>query len=305
MDPETAAPATDDSDSAAAPQVDSYGFPIGGEMDTNDMSDEQLADYVDKTLGIKGGSNVPPAKTDDQPKEDPVTPPAPPAPPVEEPKPAEEVAETAPEMKTDDLWIEVKDGEGKSIKLSLEDGIPDEFTFTSDKQLFEILQSFEEMKALKKERQTEIDTWNTEHEAKASEAQTQQEVFAAWDQEIKDLIDAKILDSPKLAATDPNFLKDPAVVKVDTVFKYMTDQNTKREADGKPSIRSFAVAYNLYTNDEQTKATADKAKADAELAKKRGAMVGGTSSPTGGGDKSAVYRRGSARNIWQVDTSDI
>lgn len=300
MEPDTA-PAADE----PAAKVDSYGFPTADEMNTDDMSDEQLAEFVDSTLGVKGAPHVSPVKTDDQPKEDPVTPPTPPAP-VEEAKPVEPVEEleVVPELKTDDLWVEVKDSEGKTIKLSLEDGLPDDFTFTSEKQLFEILQSFEEMKSLKKDRQAEVDKWNSEHAAKADEAKTEQAVINAWDQEIQDLVDAKILDAPKLAQGDPNFLKDPAVVKVDQVFKYMMEQNSQRAKDNKALIKSFAVAYNLYTNDEQTKAAETQAKADAEATKKRGALVGGTSAPTGNSDR-PVYRRGSARNVWQVDTSDI
>lgn len=296
-------------DANAAPAVDDYGFPTAGEMSTEDMSDEQLDAFVDSTLGLsKAKGGTPNAKT-----ETPTPEPTPPAPAVEEPVPTPAAPEappapvepqTAPELVTDDLWVEVTNAEGAKIKLSLDDGIPDEFTFASDKQLYEILDAFQEMKNLKKERETAIQDWNAKQEAEATQAQSQEDTLNGWNQEISDLIDAGVLEGPKVKENDPNYLKDPAVAKIDEVFKFMTAENAKRATSGKPPLRSFGVAYNLYSNDSNIKAVTAAEAAQAAATKQRGAIVGGTSAPTGNTDR-PVYKRGSASNIWKVDTSDI
>lgn len=307
--------AATDSGAPAAPAVDDYGFPLAGEMSTDDMSQEQLDAFVDNTLGInKGGLHVAasPSTQTTNPAEtpsptpppvvpEPEQPPAPAAPPKEE-APAE--PETAPQLDTSDLWIEVTNAEGVKVKLTLDDGVPDDFTFASDKQLYEILDSMQEMKNLRRDREASIEQWETDHTNRENATKSQQDTLDGWNQEISDLVDAGVLEGPKAKTDDPNYLTDPAILKIDEVFKYMTAENAKRIADNKPPLRSFGVAYNLYNNDATVKATAEKAKLDAAAAKQRGGLVGGTSAPTGN-TSAPAYRRGSARTIWQVKTDDI
>lgn len=274
-----------------------------------EMSETEEAAYVDRVLGIAPKE---PVKEDPKPvdpvEEDPkdpdepdpvVTPTTPPEPPA---------PEEAPVLKTDDLWIEVqstdKDGNPTKVKLTLDDGIPDDFQFASDKQLYEVLDSFNEMKRLRGERQATVDKWESDKKERESEAQNQQEVFAGWDAEIQELIEDGIIDAPKLKADDPKFREDPSVKKVDQVFEFMRLQNEQRAKEDKSPIRSFTSAFNKWQAQENKAIEDQKAKDEAELIKKRGAIVGGTSAPTGS-DKAYVYKRGSAKNIWQVPVDDI
>lgn len=294
---------------AAAPQ--NYSSP---DDLNNDMSEEEEAAYVDRVLGITPKEATETPKVDPKPTEaeapkDLAAPvdPAEPVVPSTTPEP-EAPAEVAPVLKTDDLWIEVqstdKDGNPATVKLTLDEGIPDDFQFTNDKQLYEVLDSFNEMKRLRGERQAAVDKWESDKQEREAESQNQQEVFNSWDAEIQDLIEDGLIEAPKLKGDDPNFRTDPSVKKVEQVFEFMRLQNEQRLKDNKAPIRSFTAAFNKWQSQENKVAEEQKAKDEAELVKKRGAIVGGTSAPTGA-DKGYVYKRGSAKNIWQVPIDDI
>lgn len=316
-----AAPAAESPENPA--KVDSYGFPVAGDMSTDDMSDAELEAFVDQSLGIKSKGNTDAPKPPTEPETPAAgTPPAPndaaasstgtPAPqqPETPAKPAAELGDEPPALDTSDLWLEVTDTEGEKIKLNLEDGIPDDFRFTTDKQLFEVLDAFQEMKQLKADREAVIEKAIADRSAAESDQKTQQSTMTGWANEIDDLIDAGLISKAKAqpadgkAYTAAEIAADPGLKLTSEVFDYMTKENTKRKDAGRAPLTSFAAAFTLYKkeNDKSAEATALKQKND--LAKQRGGMVGGTSAPAAS-DKGYVYKRGSARNIHQVYTGDI
>lgn len=328
MDPNSAAatpPATND---GVPPQTDNYGFPVAGEMSTDDMSDAELEAFVDKTLGAKGASNdgrtgADPTGTNDDgsgsatPPVPPKTPEAVPPPvptPEAKPQPAPELAPEPPTeiptLDTSDLWLEVKDTNGDTVRLFLDDGVPDDFLFTNDKQLYEVLDAFQEMKQLRREREADIEKAVTERNASETEQKTQQQTMDGWANEIQDLVDAGLIDkSDKGPADGKNYTQaeiaaDPGLKTTAAVFDYMKAENAKRQTSGKPPLTSFTAAFTLYKKDSDSSAEVEALKQKNLIAKQRGAIVGGTSAPTSS-DKPYVYKRGSARNIHQVDTSDI
>lgn len=312
---------------AAAPTTDSYGFPLADDRSTEGMSDEQLGSFVDKVLGIKSAPKAaaaplvaPPAPAEPAKPTEPAAPaPAPAAPaaeakptPVAPPAPAEpEKPVDVPALDTSDLWIQVTNPEGQLVRLTLDEGIPDDFRFTTDKQLFEIVDAFNEMRAIRAEREAAI----TEAEGKRTEQQTAQatekSTMDSWANEIQDLIDAGVLEAAKAQPADgknytaEEIAADPALKVVDDVFTFMAAENAKRQAAGQRPLASFASAYNMW-NKQNAAATAaaDQANA-AQLAKQRGSVVGGTSAPAADAGKGYVYKRGSAKNIWQVPTDDL
>lgn len=321
----------DDSSTAPdAPVVDDYGFNSPDELGVEMTPDAESA-YVDKVLGLspkeandgdtgesdgKAGDSTGEAgdgkgeKTDDKTLPAPVN--APPV--VKEEKPT---PETAPELDTSDLWVDVQDREGKTVRITLEDGIPDDFTFKNDKALYDVMDAMREMKDLKISRENEIDKWQSEQDAKAAAAKVSEDTVTGWNQEIEDLLETGILDKPKTPPTNgqsytpEEIAADPALQTMNGVFDFMKAENDKRLTSGKPPIKSYGLALTMYQNSEKVKADAQskldaeaEQKAKDELTKKRGAVVGGTSSPAGSG-KGYVYKRGSAKNIWQVNTDDI
>ena len=296
-----------------------------------EMTEAEEQAFVNETLGIKGAkdASVPEDKpTDPTPPVDPVAP-APeadkPADPVtpevaapEVPAPAVPEAPVAPAPtvtadiaapQTDDLWIEVQDSEGKDVKLTFNPNdpasfLPDDFTFKNDKQLMDIMEAKAEMANLYKDRVSDYETKTAEQQDAEKATNTQAEQTAAWDAEIQDLIAGGLLDTPKITdATDPKFLEDPAVAKVDAVFKFMTAENLTRTEAGLPLLRSFGTAFNLLNAQEAKAAEEDKTKKENELAKARGALVGGASAP-GTGTAAPVYKAGSAHSIYDVKIPD-
>lgn len=225
-----------------------------------------------------------------------------------------------PAVDLSDLWVDVDaysvttDDEGKqqrtekTVRISVDGGLEaltDDIFFKSDKQMAEILDSLNEMRGIKKERQAEHDKAVAEKEATEAKAADEKATLANWDEEIADLVAAGTLEAPKVAPDDPKFLEDPSAQKIDEVFKFMAEENKKRSAEGKNPIRSFALAFNLLSKDQSKVEEEAKAKQEAEDIKKRGALVGGGSSASAGSGKDFVYKSGSAKSIWAVNTDDI
>jgi hypothetical protein len=331
MPPDTASTANNDDNVtpvATPPAQPDYSSP--NDL-TYEMTAEEEAAFVDATLGIKGAKNVtePVTPAADQPAQPavpegqskqpetpapdpavPETPVVPEAPVTSEPaepkapQPATEL--TAPE--TSDLWIEVQDSEGKDVKLTYDPNnpnsfLPEGFTFKDDNQLFQILDAKAEMASLYKERVSEYETKTAELEAKQGSIKTEADQKASWDAEIQDLIEGGLLDAPKITdPSDKKFMEDPTVAKVDAVFKFMAEQNRVRP-EGKPLLRSFGTAFNLYNKVSADAEAEAKTKQANDMAKARGALVGGTSAPSSASE-TPLYRRGSAKNIWEA-TRDL
>lgn len=308
---------------ADAPQVDNYGFPLAGDLSTEGMSDAELDAFVDKTLGVKGTTNdVQPASPSAVPPNAQPETPTPPANSAEatptsqapEDKPAPELAPeepaAIPELDTSDLWLEVKNTDGDPVRLTLEDGVPDDFLFANDKQLYEVLDAFQEMKQLKRQREGDIEKALADKATVEADQKTQQSTMDGWANEIQDLVDAGLIPKTDAAPTDGKMYTpaevaaNPGLKLTSEVFDYMKTENAKRATASKKPLTSFASAFTLYKNDAAIAATEAETKLKAEQVKQRGGMVGGTSAPASS-DKGYVYKRGSARNIYQVDTTDI
>lgn len=322
-----------DPDSSSAqdtPVVDTYGFDTPDALDT-ELTPEAEQEYVDKVLGVKGGSNEdksenpeapnpPTGKPADAPADGakPDVPTATPvaAPPAPEEKPAEK-PEEAPVLDTSDLWVDVENREGKVVRITLEDGVPDDFTFKNDKSLYEVMDAINEMRSLKASREADIEKFNTEKSEREAATKSNQDVLDGWNTEMSDLMDAGVMEKPKAPPangkeyTSEEIAADPALQEMNSVFDFMKTENAKRNADGKSPVRSYGTALTLMRNSAKAVADADatkkaeeEQKAADDLVKKRGALVGGTSSQSGN-SKGYVYKRGSAKNIYQVPTDDI
>jgi len=313
MNPQDGSPAPQDPVAPVTPTPEApidYSNP--NDLDF-ELSEEQEQKFVDEIL--KTGDYTTPAKEPEAPVapvvEPVVAPVAPVEPPVEPVKPDEPVVLADP--KTDDLWIEVEqtvvddlgDETTKTVKLVYDPKdpgafIPDDFTAKNTKQLADIMEAKADMAKLYGERQAEFDT------AKAAEDQTGQEkaIIDGWNREIEDLVNAGILEAPKLKPTDQGYNEDPAVVKTEAVFKFMVEQNAKRVESGLSPIGSFGTAFTLYEKDAAVIAEAE-AKKQADLdTKTAGAMVGGGSAASGGSPEPKAYVAGSHNNIWSVEVPD-
>lgn len=283
-----------------------------------EMTEAEEQAFVNETLGI----DTPPSE--DKPVVEPVVDPV--VEPATEVKPdtvPEVKPETVPEVKpedkpaeleavqTDDLWVEaeksVEDAEGnvtyEKIKLVYDPEdpstfIPEDFKFKSDKQLADILEAKAEMASLYKERTSEYDQAKETQETSKSEEKQQTEQIAAWDADIENLIESGLLDQPKTKPGEENWKEDPSVKKIDAVFKFMVAENDKRKEAGKEPNRNFVLAFNQYNKSEADSEAVEAEKQKTADTKRKGALIGGGSASSGGGEK--PYVPGSYGSIHEV-----
>jgi hypothetical protein len=311
---------------------------LANELST-EMTDAEMEAFVDKTLGIKAKPAVKYDKKDDSAK--PVDAKKDDA--VDAGKPAAGADESAkeeankstedenglveaakqeeikpveiPAVDSSDLWVEIEgyivdeDGanpQAQNIRIAVGDTIPENARFKNDAQLYEVLEAQREMREELEARNAKYKADKAVEDGKITQAANQKITMDGWDAEIAELIEDGDIEAPKIAAGEPGFLEDPSTIKIDAVFKYMTAENAKRKADGKQPIQSFAVAFNRYNKQQSVldKEAADKV--ESKNVKARGALVGGGSGSGGSSNTNQkVYVTNSARNIHQVDTSDL
>jgi hypothetical protein len=302
-------------DAAASEVVDQATLP-----DLPDASPDQatLDSHIDEVLGLptaEAGDDKP--KDDDNPsddanKTDKTDPPADdttkdepektaeaktePEPPA----PTEDKAEKQPEVATESgLKLEITDKNGKTFTLKPGDDIDTalaEFDPKNTAQVMSVLRQFDQME----QKQTAWDAEQAENKATAEQAKTNQATLSAWDAEITSLQGEDRIGKPAAKPGTPEFVNDPAVKRVDQVFKFMMAENARRaEAKNPNLITSFADALDkLELQEIRTKQSEDK-KSDAELAKQKSALIGGR--PSGGGNSAPVYRPGQAKSVWDIE----
>lgn len=197
-------------------------------------------------------------------------------------KPADTPAQDTPEAK--DFSFTVEDANGQSYKVNPDDSLDEilaEFEPKNTGQLMEIVK--QQMRA-----QDEKAAYDADIKADAEAHERQEQVAKiqeGWDSEIKQLTADKRLTGDESAVKE----------RVDAVYKFMGEENTKRADTGKPFINSFEDALDKIEAKEarEAKLQADKAAKDAK--RDNGALVGGSSAPAT--SSVPAYKAGSARNI--------
>lgn len=191
--------------------------------------------------------------------------------------------------------LEVQDIDGKTYKITRVEDLPDNFVPKNNRQVIEILRDLTRLDASNEKLQQDA---AAREQAQQVEAQ-RQEVLKSWDNEIADLQKDGRLDKPKAQAGSDGFTKDPAVQKVDAVFKFMAEINDKRAAAGNPNmIRSFEDALDKYDLQESTKVKEEATKSEVATAKEKAGVIGKGAGVAGGSE--GVYVAGSAKSIYDL-----
>lgn len=196
------------------------------------------------------------------------------------PTPETPASPEAPEAPT--FTVELEDANGKKFTVSPDDNLEDVLAEFEPKNNGQVLQLMRDLDRLGNEKKSWEDQQATA-EAEAQQSEAIANIQKAWDGEIQKLQGEKRL---------------PLDAKIDErkqeVFKFMAEENEKREAEGRPLLQSFEDALDKLELRER--ADADKqAKKDAkDEARRRGGMVGGSSAPVT--SSGPTYHAGSARN---------
>jgi hypothetical protein len=210
-------------------------------------------------------------------------------------KAADTVDKSEQQPSNQDHFIEVEDAAGKKYKVTTIEDLPEDFTPKNNRQVIEIIQKLDRL-----ERDIQADTERkAEDERTAQVEAARQETLTSWDNEITELQKGGRLDKPKLATDHANFLEDPAVKKVDSVFKFMAAENDKRnKAGSKNLLTSFEDALDKYELVESRKTAEDSAKTDTKLAKDKAGLIGRSSAA--GNSEVPAYIPGSYRDIMDI-----
>lgn len=188
------------------------------------------------------------------------------------------------EVEAPSFAIEVEDANGEKLTINPDDDLEEvlkDFEPKSNGQIFAIIQQITEAKAKQA-------AYTADQEKAASDAEYQEKlstIQSGWEKEIETLQGEKRI--PATNGDKPN-------ERVNAVFKYMAEENQKRSEAGQPLLQSFGDALDKLELRELREKEVEQAKKDKDLARQRGALVGGSSAPVSG--KSPVYRSGTARN---------
>lgn len=201
----------------------------------------------------------------------------------------------ADEEDDDDEQEEATDTDKKQFVLKVTDANGKEFVIDPDDDLEKVLEDFEPksngqiMSVIKQlqDLKTAKEQYASDQEKQQTDAAYQKQVETirtSWDSEIA------ALQGDKRIPVEADG-KVPA--RVTEVFKFMREQNDKRLQDGRPLLQSFEDALDKLELKESKDDTVKKNKDEKVLARKRGAIVGGSSAAATSGVSS--YKRG-ARN---------
>lgn len=209
-----------------------------------------------------------------------------------EPDSTETDAEPTAELASNpDFSFEVQDAGGKSYKITKIEDLPEDFEPKNNRQVMEIIAQANKLEGdiAKHEADQAV------AEEKAILDTAQKEIQTGWESDIQELIDEKLLDKPKLAENSPKYKDDPAVKKIDEVFKYIKDTNDARKKANNPNmLTSFRDAYERMELRDIKAKQAEDGKKEGDLAKTKAGVIG-TNSTTS--VDAPVYRAGSYRSI--------
>lgn len=268
---------------------------------TPTISEEPIAPDINSEEGGVTASDVAsvlhlakPAETTEVPKTPETAPveetPAVETPPVEEPvSPTPLVTPVAPAIEelpeTPSFSVEIEDANGNKFNIGSLQDLPRDFEPKDNVQVMEILQQLQDLKNEK----TSWESKRVETEQAAEKAQLVTNIQAGWDKEIATLQGEKRL---------PIGSDGKSTERTNQVFKFMSEENNRRAANGIPLIQSFGDALDKIELVERREAD-KKAEVDAkELARKNGGLIGGSSAPATAGKP--TYKAGTAKNANQA-----
>lgn len=214
--------------------------------------------------------------------------------PVAPAKPATETSDKGTEQTPTPsvaLTLEVEDAAGKKYQIEKIEDLPEDFNPKNNRQAIQIISDLAKLETKREVAAAQEVSAKATEEARAK----QNAWLTSLDSEIATIQAEGRLDKPKAAFGTPEFVNDPAVRRVDEVFKYMASENDRRATAGVEPIRSFTDALDKIELKELRAAEAEKTRQEVQTAKAKSGLIGRTSA--GGVTASPVYVAGSARDM--------
>lgn len=153
-----------------------------------------------------------------------------------------------------DLYVEVEDAEGNKVKITKTSDLPSDFIYKDSRQPLEILDALNDLKDKKAERAK----LRSENDTLEDSNSTRERVATLWSSEIEAMQADETLPGGTIDWEKGEYPNAKTKEQVEGLFTFMTEENIRREKDGRPyivSLRDVAVL---------------KAQADAKAAKDSG-----------------------------------
>lgn len=210
-----------------------------------------------------------------------------------------------------DLFVEVEDADGNKVKITRVGDLPSDFIYKDSRQPLEILEALEDLKDTKADRAKK----RSENETLEDSNSTRERVATLWNSEIEAMQADETLPTGKIDWEKGEYPNAKTKEQVEGLFTFMTEENGRREKDGRPyivSLRDVAVlkaqadaktAKDTGKNKdgktpEQLAQEAKDAAAKKEKARKIAASNGNNESPEA--DDKPTYVKGSGKSITDI-----
>lgn len=203
----------------------------------------------------------------------------------------------------DDLVLEVEDADGKKIKITTIDDLPEDFMFKDSRQVLKIADQLRDLRDTKAER-TKL---REENNTISNSTENRNAVVKLWKTELADMQEAGVIPAGEADFEKGKFANKAVQEGVEGIFNYMIELNSARSEKGLPLLSSLQDVLTYRQADERAKAEADADKHKKAVKTEKAKVVAGSKTSTAApGDKDEpTYVRGSGVGINDIVNESI
>lgn len=219
--------------------------------------------------------------------------------PIEEPAPKlHEVPEN-----DDDLVVTAIDAEGNEHKFAGIEDMPEDFQFRDSRQVVQIAAQLQELASKRTERANQ----RAENESMTQSVETKNRVVSMWNTELAELQKEGIIPAGTADFLNGKFANKKVQESVEGLFNYMTDLNSKRQAQGLPLLSSLRDVQHFRAADQAAQAASAAAVKDKAVKTKKAETVAASKGSTAANaaKDEPSYVRGSGQSIQDITEAAI
>lgn len=212
------------------------------------------------------------------------------------------------EFKPNDYSFDVQLADGTIIKIEKPediDKLPNDADFGSPKNFLQVQANFSRMVNGLEADKREYDGKKQNYDQQVATEKERVQIVSNWEKEINYLESKGKLPAVPAQYKDSDWrnadiAKQPGVKERVAIFDYMVAENKAREAAGLPRMVSMLEAYNEMRSKALEESISQRQQQQADMRKKRGAMISGASTPASSSSIPSdmiVGRGGSLRDL--------